>query len=358
MSVNPAEEESESVNEMGRIARGLGMAGMQMREASERKRDRADRQTQSGEADQQRQAQDRQRDGAEHAKALHKDAYSSQFWKETSNAHLARSISDAQDLAAQGHGPANSAYMAFADRVRDQHGLNIESIAPAADRTDRFNALQAALDDHNAAGRLREEAQVSDHAAESIREEQQAQAEDEAPHDPALREAAMNEAAEAGMDTDAYLDQLATDDREALVNDPENTEARDARIESASAETSHEDAGADGDRTHSESHPEEKHYDTAAETARDDADQAWRSEVRNTAKADSLSESQHGREINRHLDNAAKRDPQAAAARRDAMKNIPGDGKDYMQRSVDSTARVRKTGPNPPARGPEHVQQR
>lgn len=358
MSVNPAEEESESINEMGRIARGLGMAGMQMREASERKRDRADRQAQAGEADQQRQAQDRHRDGGEHAKALHKDAYSAQFWKSTSNAHLARSITDAQDLAAQGHGPANSAYMAFADRVRDQHGLNIESIAPGADRTERFNALQAALDDHNAAGRLRDEAQVNDHAAESIREEQQAQSEDEATHDPALREAAVNEAAETGMDTDEYLDQLSPDDREALVNDPENTEARDARIESASAETNHEDAGADADRTHSESHPEEKHYDTAAETARDDAAQARQSEVQNTTKADALPESQHSRDMGRHLDSAAKRDPQAAAARRDAMKNIPGDGKDYMKRSVDSKAHVRKAGQSQPSRGPEHVQQR
>src|SRR5690625_5199783 len=153
MSVNPAEEESESVNEIGRIARGLGMAGMQLREAQERKRDRAHRQTQAGEAEQQRQAQDRHRDGAESAKALHKDAYSSQFWKSTSNAHLARSITEAQDLAAQGHGPANSAYMTFADRARDLHGLNIENVAPAgADCTERFNALQAALDDHNAAG--------------------------------------------------------------------------------------------------------------------------------------------------------------------------------------------------------------
>ena len=358
MSVNPAEEESESVNEMGRIARGLGMAGMQMREASERKRDRADRQTQSAEADQQRQAQDLHRDGAEHAKALHKDAYSSQFWKSTSNAHLARSITDAQDLAAQGHGSANSAYMAFADRVRDQHGFNIESIAPGADRAERFTALQAALDDHNAAGRLREEAQVNDHVAESIREKQQAQSEDEVTHDPALRDAAMNEAAEAGMDTDEYLDQLSTDDREALVNDPENTEARDARIESAISETSHEDAGADGDHAHSASHPEEKHYDTAAEIARDDAAQARQSEVQNTAKAAALPESQHSRDMSRHLDSAAKRDPQAASARRDAMKNIPGDGNDYMKRSVGSKAHVRKSSSNQLSHGTERVLQR
>ena len=39
MSINPAEEESETVNEMGRIIRGIGMAGMQAREADERKRD-------------------------------------------------------------------------------------------------------------------------------------------------------------------------------------------------------------------------------------------------------------------------------------------------------------------------------
>ena len=31
MSINPADEESESVNELGRIARGVGMAGMQLR---------------------------------------------------------------------------------------------------------------------------------------------------------------------------------------------------------------------------------------------------------------------------------------------------------------------------------------
>lgn len=112
MSINPAEEESETVNEMGRIIRGIGMAGMQAREAAERKRDRATREAQAGEADRQRHAADVHRDGAEHAKTLHQEAYSSQFWKTTSNAHLARSITDAQDLAAQGHPAANNAYMA------------------------------------------------------------------------------------------------------------------------------------------------------------------------------------------------------------------------------------------------------
>ncbi|GAA4383878.1 hypothetical protein GCM10023167_03880 [Brevibacterium pityocampae] len=75
MSVNPAEEETESFNEMGRIARGLGMAGMQIkeagarkREARERTRERAERQEQGAEAEQQRQAQDRHRDEAEAAK--------------------------------------------------------------------------------------------------------------------------------------------------------------------------------------------------------------------------------------------------------------------------------------------------
>src|SRR5699024_870654 len=176
MSINPAEEESESVNEIGRIARGIGMAGMQMKEATERKRDRIQRQTQAGEAEQQRQAEAAHRNGAEHAKTLHQEANSAQFWKTTSNAHLARSITDAQDLAAQGHGTANNAYLAYADRVRDLHGLNIENVAVGGTRDERFNALQAALDDHNSAGRLRDEAQLNDHAAESIREEQQAQA--------------------------------------------------------------------------------------------------------------------------------------------------------------------------------------
>ncbi|MGW9825578.1 hypothetical protein ACUXNS_000562 [Brevibacterium pityocampae] len=362
MSVNPAEEETESFNEMGRIARGLGMAGMQIKEAGERKREarertreRAERQEQGAEAEQQRQAQDRHRDEAEAAKALHKDAYSAQFWKSTSNAHLARSIVDAQDLAAKGHGPANSAYMAFADRVRDLHGLNIENLtSQGADGTARFNALQAALDDHNAAGRLRAEERTNDTAAQSVREEQQAQAEDEAAHDPALREAAMSEAAEAGIDTDDYLDRLSAEDRDALLADPENPEARDARIETATRE----DAGADADRTHSESHPEEKHYDTAADTAGDDADLARKRETGHLAAAASLPDSQHNRDMSRHLDEVAKRDPQAAATRREALKNISGDAKDYLRRSVDSKAHVRKAGQSQPTREREHVQQR
>lgn len=354
MSINPAEEESESVNEIGRIARGIGMAGMQMKEATERKRDRIQRQTQAGEAEQQRQAEAAHRNGAEHAKTLHQEANSAQFWKTTSNAHLARSITDAQDLAAQGHGTANNAYMAYADRVRDLHGLNIENVAVGGTRDERFNALQAALDDHNSAGRLRDEAQLNDHAAESIREEQQAQAEDAPAYDEQLRSAAVEEAAEAGLDTDDYLDQLSAEDREAILNEPDNAEARDARIEGAT----HEDAGADADRTHSESHPEERHYDTAAETARDDADQAQASEKANTAQAAALPNSQHGRDMNRHLDDAAKRDPQSAAARRSAAANLPADGKDYVKNSIESKAHVRKAAGQQQRSGREHVQQR
>lgn len=370
MSVNPAEEESESINEVGRIARGLGMAGMQMREAQERKRDRADRQTQTGEAEQHRQAQDRHRDGAESAKALHKDAYSSQFWKSTSNAHLARSITDAQDLAAQGHGPANSAYMAFADRTRDLHGFNIESVAPAgADGTERFNALQAALDDHNAAGRLRAEVSLSGHAAESVREEQQAQAEDTATHDPALRQAAMREAADAGFDTDEYLDQLSAEQRDGILNDPDNLEARDARMSSVAGRDSDEVAaadqssetpeavGSDADATHAASNPQEKHYDTAADTARDDAARA-QSHAATSEAAASLPQSQHGHEMRRHLDNAAKRDPQAAAARQQSSKNLPNSGKDYVHRSISSNSSVRKASQQQASRPREQVQQR
>ena len=354
MSMNPAEEESETVNEIGRIARGLGMAGMQAREAAERKRDRATRAAQSGEAEQQRQAQDAHRVGAEHAKTLHQEAYSSQFWKSTSNAHLARSITDAQDLAAQGHGTANNAYMAYADRVRDLHGLNIENVAVGGTRDERFNALQAALDDHNAAGRLREEAQLNDHAAESIREEQQAQAEDAPAYDEQLRSAAVEEAAEAGLDTDDYLDQLSAEDREAILNEPENAEARDARIEGAT----HDDAGADADRTHSESHPEERHYDTAGENAREASDQARASEAANTAKAAGLASSQHGRDMSRHLADAANRDPQSADARRRAAANLPADGKDYVKNSLDSKAHVRKAAGQHQRSGREQVQHR
>lgn len=354
MSINPADEEAETVNEMGRIARGLGMAGMQVREASERKRDRAAREEQARETERQRDAQDVRRAGAEHAKALHREAYSAQFWKSTSNAHLARSIVDAQQLAAQGHGTANNAYMAFADRVRDLHGLNIESVAGGGTPAERFNALQAALDDYNAAGRLREDAQLNDHAAESIREEQEAQAEDQPVYGEALRAAAVEEAAEAGLDTDDYLDQLSADDRDAILSDPDNTEARDRRIESAST---HDPAPAD--RTHSESHPEERHFDTAADTARDDADQARASEVAHSTQAASLPDSQHGRDMRRHLDDAARRDPQSAAARRSAATNLPSDGKDYVKNSLDSKAHVRKsTGQRTPSRAPEKVQER
>ena len=349
--MNPAEEESETVNEMGRIIRGIGMAGMQAREAAERKRDRATREAQAGEADRQRHAADVHRDGAEHAKTLHQEAYSSQFWKTTSNAHLARSITDAQDLAAQGHPTANNAYMAYADRVRDLHGLNIENVAVGANSAERFNALQAALDDHNAAGRLRDEAQLNDHAAESIREEQQSQAEDAPAYDESLRAAAVEEAAEAGLDTDDYLDQLSPEDRDAILNEPDNAEARDARVEAAG----HEDAGADADRTHSESHPEERHHDTAAETGRDGADQARASEVANTAKAAGLASSQHGRDMNRHLADAANRDPQSADARRRAASNLPADGKDYVKNSLDSKARVRKAAGQQQRSGREQI---
>ena len=82
------------------------------------------------------------------------------------------------------------------------------------------------------------------------------------------------------------------------------------------------------------------------------------SETANTAKAAALPDSQHGRDMNRHLDDAAKRDPQSAAARRSAAANLPGDGKDYVKNSVESKARVRKAAGQQQRSGREHVQQR
>ena len=220
MSVNPAEEESESINEMGRIARGLGMAGMQMREASERKRDRADRQAQAGEADQQRQAQDRHRDGAvtregtAQGRLLSHSSGSrprTRTWRAPSPT---RKTSPRRDMD-QRTAPtwrSRTACVTSTDSTSKASRQQAQT-APNGSTHSRQHSMTTTPQDASVTRHS-----INDHAEESIREEHQAQSEDEATHDPALREAAVNEAAETGMDTDEYLDQLSPDDREALVN--------------------------------------------------------------------------------------------------------------------------------------------
>ena len=62
--------------------------------------------------------------------------------------------------------------------------------------------------------------------------------------------------------------------------------------------------------------------------------------------------------MNRHLADAANRDPQSADARRRAASNLPADGKDYVKNSLDSKARVRKAAGQQQRSGREQVQQR
>lgn len=345
----PAEEESESVSEIGRITRTLGTAAMQVRESLERQRYRREKAE-----------HDERMDDSKTADTLHQDAYSSRFWQTTSNHHLASSVLDSQELGAKGHGSANSAYMAFADQIRDRYGLNIEAAQfQEGAREERMNKLLTALDDHNEAGRLREESQEQSAAAEQFREGEQARSEDYAAHRPELREAALGEAEEAGLDTDEYLDRLTDDQRESLLNDPENAEARDDRLAAVTdppeGEETKEAAGTDADRTHEESHPQEKGHDQAATDADRDADQAELSAEAQQRQADQLPGSAHDKAMDRQM----KDDPQlrgVAEQRRPAIKNDkPGE---FLNNSVNAKTGARKARQGQQAPGRVHEMSR
>lgn len=239
--------------------------------------------------------------------------------------------------------PSNSVY----ERGHELMGEYRQAYAQAS-----FDAYQkAAGADHLKAQNLLEESEVSDLAATSSKQdvENSTQA-DETKYSEHLVSAAGAEAEEAQLPVETYLDSLTDEQRETLSSEAdkgiEDSPERDERIDHA--------------KTQAEaSEVPERNYDTQAEVAKDDAALAQKSEGENlTRAAQALPESDHQQAMDKHLANVAKKDPQAANARGQALKNVPGSGKDYVKQSMDSKATPRKAAGQKQTAGREHVHQR
>lgn len=351
MSVNMNEDESEVAEGFSRVLRTVMMASMQVREARERKQQKAEREAEKATAEQKEAAKELTRVNDKVADSLQRQVQSPMFWNSADNKHLADTIAVAQELAGK-HPQADAAYMMAADVVRDKYNVNIDTFMKGpGDSAERHDALLAALDDHNAAGRLRDEAQEADLA----RDQSAQDVENSVPvpgqkYSDHLLEAAAGEAQEAELPVESYLDSLTDEQRETLSAEAdqgiEDSVDRDGRIDHVK-----EQAQA--------SEVPEKTFDTQGEVAKDDAALASKSEVENlTRAAEALPASDHQQVMDKHLANVAKNDPQAAQARGQALKNVPGSGKDYVKASMDSKAAPRKAAAQKQPVAREHVQQR
>lgn len=351
MSVNMNEDESEVAEGFSRVLRTAMMASMQIREARERKQQKAEREAERAASEERAAAKDVAHMNDKVATSVQRQVQSPMFWNHASNDQVAKVITVAQELAGN-HPQADAAYMMAADVIRDKYDVNIDTFTKGpGDPTQRYNALLAALDDHNAAGRLREEAEDADRARE--RSEQDVDNSVPAPeqkYSDHLLEAAASEAQEADLPVESYLDSLTDEHRQTLSAEAdqgiEDSVDRDGRIDHAK-----EQAQA--------SELPERTYDTQSEIAKDDAALASKSEAENlTHAAEALPGSAHQQTMSKHLANVAKQDPQAAQARGQALKNVPGSGKDYVKASMDSKATPRKAAAQKQTPAREHVQQR
>src|SRR5699024_4075569 len=122
-----------------------------------------------------------------------------------------------QELAGK-HPQADAAYMGAADVLRDKYGIKLDSIMNGpGNGTERHDALLAALDDHNAAGRLREESEEADLAAEKSKQDvENTTPVDEQKYSEHLLTAAASEAQAADMPVQNYLDALTDEQRDTL----------------------------------------------------------------------------------------------------------------------------------------------
>lgn len=351
MSINMNEDESEVAEGFTRVLRTAMMGGMQVREAQERRKQQAEREAEKSAGERQAAERERFQRNEKVAGAVQRDVQSPMFWNHADNKRVADLVSVSQELAGK-HPQADAAYMMAADVLRDKHGIKLDSIMNGAGNgTERHDALLAALDDHNAAGRLREESEEADLAAAKSKQdvENTAPAEEQKYSDHLLT-AATTEAKDAELPVETYLDALTDEHRETLSGEAdkgvEDSPERDERIEHAKAQAQ-------------ASEVPERSFDTQAEVAKDDAALAQKSEGENlTRAAQTLPESDHQQAMDKHLAGVAKKDPQAAQARGQALKNVSGSGNDYVKQSMDSNATPRKAAGQKQNAAREHVQQR
>lgn len=351
MSINMNEDESEVAEGFTRVLRTAMMGSMQVREGMERRKQHQERQAEKTAGEQQTQAREVFQRNEKVASAVQRDVQSPMFWNHATNKRVADLVSVSQELAGK-HPQADAAYMMASDVLRDKHGINLEAIMNGSGNgTERHNALLAALDDHNAAGRLREEAEEADlAAAKSKQDVENSTPAEEQKYSDHLLTAAAGEAEAAKMPVETYLDSLTDEQRETLSGEAdrgiEDSPERDGRIEHATAQAE-------------ASEVPERTYDTEAEVAKDDAAMAQKSEGENlTRAAQALPESDHQQAMDKHLAGVAKQDPQAAHARGQALKNVAGSGKDYVKQSMESKATPRKAAGQKQNAAREHVHQR
>lgn len=149
-------EESEIIQEFGNMTRAIMGSGMQAAEQAQRRASMNQAEASAEVA--------RERGVAE---MIRRELSSPSFWKQASSEAIADRMTVASELALK-HNDASQAFMAGADRIRNQYGINVEDINRdhPASSVQRHQALRDALDDYLASQRLNSEAQGNDAGAE------------------------------------------------------------------------------------------------------------------------------------------------------------------------------------------------
>lgn len=149
-------EESEIIQEFGNMTRAIMGSGMQAAEQAQRRASMNQAEASAQVA--------RERGVAE---MIRRELSSPSFWKHASSEAIADRMTVASELALK-HNDASQAFMAGADRIRNQYGINVEDINRdhPASSVQRHQALRDALDDYLASQRLNSEAQGKDTGAE------------------------------------------------------------------------------------------------------------------------------------------------------------------------------------------------
>src|SRR5699024_439474 len=209
MSVNMNEDESEVAEGFTRVLRTAMMGSMQVREGMERRKQQVEREAEKAAGERQAKERELFQRNDKVASAVQRDVQSPMFWNHADNKRVADLVSVSQELAGK-HPQADAAYMGAADVLRDKYGIKLDSIMNGpGNGTERHDALLAALDDHNAAGRLREESEESDlAAAKSKQDVENSTPAEEEKYSEHLRTAAATEAQAADMPVEHYLDAL------------------------------------------------------------------------------------------------------------------------------------------------------
>lgn len=352
MSINMNEEESEVAEGFTRVLRAASMSAMQLKEAAEKRRQQAEKMSETERAQQAQNEQARTAVDSRVADSVHKSVQSPMFWNHASNERIAERMTVAQQLAGE-HSKADSAFMLGSDVLRDKYGIDAVSIMHGqGSPMERQNELLEALDHYNAAGRLRAESRDADQTAETASEHVEAEAEVEAKYSEHALTAAAGEAKDADLPVEQYLDSLSETQRETLFDEHdrgiEDSQERDDRIETAQHASTEPAA--------EELEPATSHETRADAAQEEEAASETQAETTSLSNAARTADMQSSREA--HLATVGATDRQAARARAQSLKNVPGSGAEYKSASLESNAKPRKAASSGQAPSREHVYQR